>query len=330
MFPTFRQAWNPVFRPPFRFFRQIEPPQQCFALRLDGVNTFIQAQDRLIDPDGDIDIEWYQQGVPATGGRTILTQADSATISNRELLLRWINGNMDFSVGGTSVITLSNGVAISNGKWRVTMIGNVVSAYLNNVLVFTNNRVRGAAREPVAPTRLGVRFNAGTPAEFFQGILAWVRINNAYYPLDARNQAIQLARPDGLGAELRPSNGAPLPFTVVNSGNFAIAYASGTQSPQLAAGTYLVDLDIEVTSGSFRVRLNNQLNFLNVSVQSRKLVRAITTVDESANRFDIQSTIAGSSCVIHEFRAYRLDGTAANPLTINNFVESQWEPFACR
>lgn len=178
------------------------PPR--YAYNMDGIDDRWTLANRAINPDGDIDIEWYQ--LSSSGGH-IVSQCDSSTLGQRELMLRWNTGKLDFQIGGSSVTALSDNLNIADGKWRVTYINTTVSVYHNDVLKLTVNRAKGASREPAALTRIGVRNNGGTFVEFFQGALYNIKINGVLWPMADRNQSIQPSIPAGnnmTGTNLNP------------------------------------------------------------------------------------------------------------------------------
>jgi hypothetical protein len=152
----------------------------------------------LINPDGDIDISWVQRGSSSIAGRQLLTQCDSSTASAREFFLRWNSGLIDMIVGGVVVIATSDSIQISDGNWRILYSGTTVQVFLNGSLVKTiTGRTRGAAREPSAPTRIGVRNNGGSLLEFYQGIIYNIRINGVLWQMSERNSATQVSTPAG-------------------------------------------------------------------------------------------------------------------------------------
>ncbi len=199
------------------FYKGVRPLQvlqvlPCFALRLDGVNTFIQSQNRLINPNGDNTIEfWTPEDFSAS--RAIISQGITNLTASREFQLFTNSlGQMFMVMGGTST-QIATGVTLGpSTKYGIVQTGNQVQLFLGGVdgtLLRTTTVSDGGAREPTAPTMIGAR-NSGalnTPVTFYKGLMPDIRINNNYYPLDARNQAIQLAQPD---------NGNPLTlFNVV-------------------------------------------------------------------------------------------------------------------
>lgn len=171
-----------------------------FAPNFDGVDDFGVLANRAINPDGDIDIEWYQASMPASGTRAIVNQCDSATIASREFNLRWNAGFLEMAIGGGGVINpaASDNVQPAIGRWRVTYSGLLVRVFFNGALVFSRyDRTRGTAREPAAPTRVFSRNNGGSFLEHQQGIIYNIRINGTLWRMADRNQAIQPSTPAG-------------------------------------------------------------------------------------------------------------------------------------
>lgn len=174
-----------------------------FSYNFDGVDDYGVLATRAINPDGDIDVSWYQAALPASGTRVIVTQCDSSTLTSREFNFIWNSSVLEMLVGGTAVIATADSVNASIGFWRVFYSGTTVQVFFNEVLIRTlTSRTRGAAREPAAPTRIGVRNNGGAPLEFYRGIIYNLKINGVLRPMADRNQVIQLPSPSGLGAEL--------------------------------------------------------------------------------------------------------------------------------
>lgn len=193
-------------------YRRIDFQALRYAYSMDGIDDRWTLANRAINPDGDIDIEWYQ--LSSSGGH-IVSQCDSSTLGQRELMLRWNTGKLDFQIGGSPIVNITQNINIATGLWRVSYSGTAVNVYLDGALVHSNpNIVRGIGREPSAPTRIGVRNNGGTFVEFFQGVLYNIKINGVLWPMADRNQTIQPSIPNGnnmTGANLNPDRWAEIP-----------------------------------------------------------------------------------------------------------------------
>ncbi len=296
-------------------------PSKRWVYNFDSVDDFAVLDSPIIlEGDYTLEVTIRPNDWTSNLGRRILGTAES--LSNRGFLrLNTDSGGAiqftpEFTPGGP---LLYLPMALSNDEeYRilVTKVGSVGTlAELNSGETVINTSFN---HPPGTITHIGRHIG-----NFFQGVIRDVKFNGVTWRIDQPQQAVQLPEPFNPGQGLTPSNGVPLPTTVVDANNFAMIYAPGAQEPQLESGTYLVELDIEITQGSIRARLNNQLNFMNVSAQDRQIVRGVTTIEQSANRFDIQSMAAGTNCVIYDFKAYRLDGTA-NPMTLVNTNPERW------
>lgn len=159
-------------------------PNTRFAYNFDGVDDRSQLMFRAIDPDGDIDIEWEQFGVILGTTRHILSQCDTASFGQREVLLRWLTtGALSFAVGNAGV-EFNNSNFSANGLYRLFYSGSTATLFVNGVLMQTVTYNRGAAREPSAPTRIATRSNAGSFVEYFRGVLYNLKINGVLWPID--------------------------------------------------------------------------------------------------------------------------------------------------
>lgn len=183
-------------------------PRLRWALNFDGVGVRGVLANRAINPDGDIDIEWTQYGMPATGAivKCIVTQCSDANFGLREFGLRWSSGKLDMFLGGQSLLINADNVGVADGNWRVTYIGTTVVVYYNGQQVYTRTATRGASRELSALTNIGFRNAAGTPTEHFGGVLRDIKINGTLWPINEFNQTIQLPEPNRLGADSIGSN----------------------------------------------------------------------------------------------------------------------------
>lgn len=179
---------SPVLKP---IFGVDEEPVTRSALNFNGTSIGGILDFRAMNVSNDIDIEWEQRNVNPTGWQAIVTQCLSSNPDARELELEWLNGKLWFEVGGSLLLFGIDNVLISDGKWRITLIGSTVTVYKNDVVVFTINRNRGFTREPSAPTRIGAINVDGVFSNYFQGILYNVKINGRLWAMDVFNNSIQ-------------------------------------------------------------------------------------------------------------------------------------------
>lgn len=172
-----------------------------WALGFDGVDDRGQLQFRAINPDGDIDVEWYQEFQEANNAANgvIVAQCGTGTNSAQEFRLTYLSAGrtLELIVGGAQTTAFAE--APKRGKYRITLAGSQLTVWLDGSIVRSTTFKRGAAREPSAPLWVGARQPS---LNLFPGILRDLRINGVLYPMGDRNQAIQLPSPSGLGAEL--------------------------------------------------------------------------------------------------------------------------------
>lgn len=293
-----------------------------FAYNFDGVDDYAVLPYRAINPDGDIDIEFYTPSL--SGIKTIIYQGSGESDFNQcDFWLLRNGNNIEFRVGGAGARGL--GILPENEKFRVTLVGtalNLFNSSGSNIL--SGSYTRGTYRSNNPVTVIGARLSSGLYVNYFQGIQRDIKINGTLWPMADRNQVIQLPA----GAEAWPiiyptSNVQPLPLTVDNPPNFTVIYG-GVRSPILAAGTYFLELDIQVNSGAFRTQLNNNTSVVYVTAGPRRLVRAVVTIDESANRCSLQAALVDSSCVFYGWRLVLLD-SSRNPMQMINTSSDRWQ-----
>lgn len=312
-----------------------------WAPMFDGVGVRGQLANRAINPDGDIDIEWFQS---SNVSGHIISQCDSTAIGQREFMLRWNTGRMDFQIGGNPIVDITQNINIAIGRWAVSYSGTTVKVYFNGAQVYSNqNRTRGIGREPAAPTRIGVRNNGGSFVENFQGLLFDVKINGTRWPMADRNQAIQLPEPSGLGAELfanaslsnAASNWGKLNATVANE-------AAGLRITNTSAGAGFIFQTITTVAGvkyvarvsqtaisgtGLRITINNggsaayTGSISNRNVSTPEIGQILLIEFEAASTqttigFFVNGASIGNSIIVDKVEAKSL-GTC-NPMTISN------------
>lgn len=190
-------------------------PLLRWAYSFDGVDDRGQLAFRAINPDGDIDIE-FKTGptVPIAGTSwTIVAQNVTTVSTNREFGLFTNNANMlQLTIGG--VFSGNMGQPLEpNTRYRVTLVGEALVFYKNDAVVLSTTFTRGTAREPTALTVIGAcNTSATTWGSFYQGPISNLRINGVLYPVQDREQTIQLPNPSGLGPELITQNVLENPF----------------------------------------------------------------------------------------------------------------------
>lgn len=169
----------------------------CQAIRFNGANNYGQLATRAIDPDGDNVFEFWTPST-ASVGVTILSQNVTGAFNSREfqlytdpnpMRLRLLIGGLVNNFGN---ITLDESLL-----YRVEIAGGTISLIKNGVVINSGALARGAAREPLAATKIGVRTDGVGNVGFFSGLIPYIRINGTYWAMDAVGQAIQPSLPAG-------------------------------------------------------------------------------------------------------------------------------------
>lgn len=301
-----------------------------WALNFDGVGVRGQLANRTINPDGDIDIEWFQR---SNSSGNIVSQCDSTTTGQREFLLRWNTGKLDFQIGGSAIVDITQNINIARGLWRVSYSGTTVNVYLNGALVHSSpNKTRGIGREPSAPTRIGVRNNGSTFVEFFQGLLFNVKINGTLWPMADRNQSIQLPEPSGLGAELITQSVLENPatkgtqWTYLGDGRWQyVGDGSLNVLEPIALGSQpasgFLQFEVESITGTM---VSSAGSVGASSFNSAGVFRYFYTVDNANNKMQFKRSAPGtiSSCIIKNI-SFKPLGTC-NPMTLTGANAANW------
>lgn len=188
-----------------------------WAYNMDGIDDRWTLANRAINPDGDIDIEFYSP-IDAVQ-RTIIAQNISTTPANVEfqLFISGSTGNLGLNIGGAVVAAANAGTFLAGEKLRLTLSGASLNVYkASGALVKATTYTRGLAREPLAVTSVGARTSgaAGVYSEYFRGLQYNVKINGTLWPMADRNQAVQPSIPAGnnmTGANLNPDRWVEIP-----------------------------------------------------------------------------------------------------------------------
>jgi WD40 repeat protein len=328
---------NPVIRSPVGFPTSNYYDVTRSVYNFDGVDDYGVLATRAINPDSDIDISWYQVALPASGTRVIITQCDSATLAIREFNFRWNSSALEMLVGGVAVIATADSVSASIGLWRVFYSGTTVQVFLNGVLIRTlTGRTRGAAREPAAPTRIGVRNNGGSLLEFYQGIIYNIRINGVLWQMSERNQNILLPTPTGLSAELITPTVLANPavkgsqWTFLGDGRWQYV-GDGTLnelrfivSPSQPEAGYL-EFEVESITGSMVCNTVGSTNAQFNSVGMKRYFYTQKLNSTSDGNTIVFKRVAGitASCIIKNI-SFKPLGTC-NPLQLINTTSDRWQ-----
>lgn len=319
--------WMQVVDDYVRKFRKV--------LRFDGVGVRGALANRAIDPDGDIDIEWEQRSVDTSSIRGIVTQCLASNWPLREFNLRWVSGALMLSIGGVDIVSSSDNVLSTNGRWRVVYAGDAISVYLNGALVFASSgRSRGAARESGAKTNIGFRDAAGSYLEHTLGYIYNLKINGILWPIADANQTIQLPEPSGLGEELIT------PYVLENP---ALA---GNQWSYLGNGRWRLVSDGTLNDLIFVLAMNQpesgyvefEIEYITGSITcSQNAVGGSVFSDAGLKRFLYTSKGVSNANVFIFKRANNTSPTCiiknisfkplgtCNPITLANVTSANWE-----
>lgn len=166
---------------------------------LDGVNDFYTLEDRAINVDEDIYVQWEQYNVTRNRDQTIISQNILSLESSREFSIDLTDKNkLRIIVGGASYTFNNPNNMAKNGKYRITLVGTILSLYIDDTLTEQTGFVRGGAREPSAMTKIGARSNDSVEAntDYFQGVLFNTKINKTMWFISDNESATQIANPD--------------------------------------------------------------------------------------------------------------------------------------
>ena len=166
--------------------------------RLNGDDQYWVASSRMIDPDGVIDIE-FNTGPNIGGGAmdfVVVSQCLTSVFggeSGKEFTLYFNSlGFLQCLIGGNFLPSSSAALIAPNTKYRYLLSNGNQYFYVDDALVRTDQVTRGAAREPVAETLIGVQQSgSGSYRGFFLGSIYDLKINSQganEIPLTNRSQ----------------------------------------------------------------------------------------------------------------------------------------------
>lgn len=199
-----------------------DTPNTRYAYNMDGTDDRWTLANRAINPDGDIDIEFY---APSSFG--VLQQVISQNVATSSTAIEFglefsATGTINFRLGGSTLTALT----VAQGSepatlFRVQLIDTSFKIWKTNIAdtdtpIRTASFTRGLVREPLAQTVIGAYTNGvtGTYTRYFFGIQRDVKINGALWKMDQRNQAVQPSEPAGnnmTGANLNPDRWVEIP-----------------------------------------------------------------------------------------------------------------------
>lgn len=183
------------------------PEKTRYAYNMDGIDDRWTLANRAINPDGDIDIEFY---APDVFGATkvILSQNITSTNTTKEFQLETsATGSLIIRLGGAAQ---NMGTVLPATKYRISLVGTSLVLYSKEGAVVSSLTFnRGATREPTAVTVVGAATNgvANSYAFYFTGIQRDIKINGVLWKMDQRNQTVQPSVPAGnnmTGTNLNP------------------------------------------------------------------------------------------------------------------------------
>lgn len=186
-------------------FRRIARNQadEVFAVNFSG-NEYATLASRAIDPDGDIDVEFYAPS--ALGVRQAIISQQINLLGASEFYIESdTSSRLVMVVGATAVVLLTTAQGYEAAKkYRVRLVGTALTIWETNIgnadtPLRTATFTRGATREPSAITVIGAAVNttAGTYTRHFVGIQRDVKINGVLWKMNQINQTIQPSEPVG-------------------------------------------------------------------------------------------------------------------------------------
>ena len=222
-----RQLTRPLLRP---LMRPLVGKGGCerWVYDFDGVNDYAQFAQRLIDPDGYNEIEFWTSDGPelGVGGFGTILSQNINTFNNAEFrLYTYFEGTIANPIvphllafrlrGGPEcqLLTAATGLQ-GNTKYRVT-INDATRRFAlfdaNGNQLREGPYIKGTAPlEPDATTVIAAERNGSINAfaRFYRGIMPDIKINGHLYPINNPNSPEQRSIPD---------NGNPLTLVNTNS-----------------------------------------------------------------------------------------------------------------
>lgn len=207
----------------------------------DGIDDRAVLQYRAINIEAGIDIS-FRTGPSVTWGstdRTVVSQCLTATYngaSGKEFTLYFnaVNGGLQGLVGGNYTTTATGATLAPNSRYRWQLVGQALKVWFNGALVLDTTTTAGTSREPTAATVIGAQTHGSANAfrGFFSGQILDLVINGVAYPLNDRNQPIQLPAVENLTpipyVTFNNASTGTLPNTVDAQG-FSVATLNGSQ-----------------------------------------------------------------------------------------------------
>jgi hypothetical protein len=328
-----RPLVRPLVRPLIRELARGRRRRWVYSF--DGVDDFGVLGTRAINPDGDNTFEFFS---PAFMGPAVLSQSTSDVIANREFHLFTDAVRLGVVYGGiiTTLMTVANGFKVAT-KYGLVIAGNFFQLFeggLDGAQVTSGALTRGAAREPMVPTRIGVRGSSTTgTANHFQGIQRNIRINGTLWRIDQPQQAIQLPEPSGLGVELITTAVLENPevrgsqWTYLGDGRWQLVGDGTANALQfLASASWpnqgFMEFEVESIVGQMRCSADTAVVVGDRVFSTIGLKRVFYTTKPNDFNFIRNATNPAPSCIIKNI-SFKPLGTC-NPLTLVNTNPERW------
>lgn len=314
------------------------------VLRFDGVGARGVLAKRAIDPDGDIDIEFYSPP-DITVRQVIIGQQINLLGSSEFYIESAANSRLIVVVGAPAVLALTTEQGYEAGKkYRIKLVGTTLTVWKTAISdtdapILTTTVTRGTVREPAAITVIGaaVLNAAGNYTRWFAGIQRDVKINGTLWPIADATQTIQLPEPSGLGAEL---------ITPIILENPAVkgtqwTYLGGGRWQYVGDGTYnelsFISAANQPNSGFLEFEVESINGVMMCSQSSPSIPSSFNTVGvkryyftnkdnngvTNANAVIFKRQSGSVFCIIKNI-SFKPLGTC-NPITLANVTSANWE-----
>ncbi len=312
-----------------------------FGYSFDGVDDCGVLANRAINPDGDIDIQWTTRS--SVSGHFIYQSLKAPNAEREFSTFIRTNGQMVIVVGGATYDTVASGIDFRiPATYRLLVLSTELIITVNGVERLKVGYVRGVVREPAAPTVICAQNLSGVFGSFFSGPIYNIRINGVLWPIQDRNQTIQLPQPSGLGAELITPTVLENPavkgsqWTYLGAGRWQYIGDGSLNELQFITSAAqpnsgFLEFEIESISGSLACSINSVGNDAQSIFNSIGVKRYFFTKKGSGgepaigNAVTFKRPFAGivASCIIKSISLKPL-GTC-NPLTLVNTTSDRWQ-----
>jgi hypothetical protein len=273
--------------------------RQCWAYNFDGVDDRGVLATRAINIEGDNSLEFFSPNTLNGVGRVIIAQNVTGTA---EFILQVSTSNilqLNFGNAFNNLLTIAQGFKPST-RYGVTLIGTEAKVYeggLTGTLVNTTAFVRGAVREPTAPTIIGARQSgAGNFVNFFSGLQYDIKINGTLWEMGNRAQAIQPSLPAGNNMTLFNTTSdrwQPVPCRVY-ADPLTPFFTQQPSSQSVAVGatpTFTADALVDQGTVTYQWQLNTGGGFADIVGATLKTLTLLPVViGQNGNQFRVVVT----------------------------------------